>query len=167
MVNIIQKISGKDLATLAVITAVDIDTTMSNLNEASLLTYLKVGLNIVYHSNVLDSWIIGLAYGDATIAQIANALTVAVTNPENSQDFRANQIEERFIIDWDFVPVNEVVDQTITYNWVPRLPKGGIPANKGDGYKLFAFNPSDVRGLADGPILRTLTKWIFVWMGRS
>ncbi len=167
MVEIINKDSAADLATLAGHTAVDVETTMSTLTLAALLTYVKIGLNIQWHNNIVDGgFMLCLVYGDATLQEIDNNLTVSVVNPENGQTYRANQVDERRVIDWTVVPGNELANQTTGFVWEPRLPKKGIPCAKGDGFKFVAFNMNASLAMTDGPNLNAISKYIFAWMGQ-
>ncbi len=163
-ITIINKFSSADTATLAGHTAQRIDTTMAALTDAFLLTMCQIGLNLQWHANIIDSIFIGLAYGDATIGEIATALTGAVVSRENGQLYQVNQVNERAVIDWAPVPEPQAADSTTTFMWKPRIPKGGIPCAKGDGFAIFAFNPNVSLALTDGPNINVLTKWLGTWL---
>ncbi len=159
MVDIIAKVVTTDTATLAAVTAVELGTFMTGLKEAILLTMVQIS-GPVFWGNLADKCLIGLAYGDVTIAQIAASLTLAETDFEENTLYRENQVKERFIID---VHAPEVpgTGQANHLNWKPRLPKGGLPAGKGGGFKFFAFNADSSSAFTNGPNFRCHQKFIF------
>ncbi len=161
MVDILQKTTQKDTATLVAETALLVDTTLADFDAAMLLLSCKVEMLADWANVTTDHVLFGLAYGDATIAQIAAAFTTAIANPENAQAYRENQTATRAVV--DFVALDppdtagNVKGQSIEF----RIPKGGLPANKGSGFQTFVFNPSNTAAYTNGPLLLPTTKWIF------
>ncbi len=163
MVEIIEKLTVKDTGTLAINTAVELSTTMSQFDAPILLTYARIA-GVINWPNVVDILLIGLAYGDATIAQIASAILDAVTTITDTQRYRENQTSQRAIIDCFCPPPADIAATSTAFNWTPRLPKGGLPAGKGSGFKYFAFNMSATANFSNGPTIFVLPKWIFAVM---
>jgi len=160
MVDIIEKVTSKDTQTLAISTALLLSTTIANFKAAILLTYVRLAA-IIQWPDVGDKLIIGLAYGDATIAQIAAALVNATVDTEKTQDYRENQVSQRAIIDIWAPPPPAAAGLSTTINWKPRLPAKGLPANASSGFQFFAFNISATANFTDGPTLLMIEKWIF------
>ncbi len=163
MVDIIEKITTKDTGTLAIRTAVELATTFSQFKAAALLTYVRL-CGVINWPDISEILLIGLAYGDASIAQIASALTDAVIDIEDTQRYRENQTSQRAIIDVWCPPHADIVNTSTNFNWTPRLPKKGLPAGVGSGFKFFAFNMSATANFTDGPTLFVVEKYIFAVM---
>ncbi len=165
MVEILGKEVVKDSATLATQTFLAVDTTISALIRPFLLTKVKVACVMEYQANLTDALIAVLAYGSPTISEIAAALNSTVVNSEGDPDnYRENQVHERRIIDFVAISVNEVVSQKVAFNWEPHLPKGGLPCLRGGGFQWGVYNASTVAALADGPLIRGLTRWMGAWL---
>ncbi len=165
MVEIFQKKTAQDVATLAAETALVVGTTISVLERAFLLTYFKVACIVQWHANIVDSLIYGLAYGDATVADIQTALDSSVVNPSNGVTYPANQVKERVVIDFTAMECPDVIDKIGTFVWEPRLPKGGLPCGKVNGFKTFVYNPLGATAITDGPNINEVMKAIGVWIG--
>ncbi len=166
MVDIIINTAEKDLLTLAAETAIDFDTTMVDYTEAILLLKCKTELSGEWPDVANDRVILALCYGDASIAKIAAAFSSSTTNPENAQDYREGQVSVRAII--DFVALKTTVNsggQMRSQSIIWDLPKGGLPAVKGSGFKLVFYNPEVSTSLVNGPTIVGITKWVFARMG--
>ncbi len=161
MVDIQIKTTTKNTGTLVAETALLLGTTMANYEAAILLTSAMTAINSIWPNIAADQLIVGLAYGDVTIAKIAAVFTSATANPENTQDYREGQTATRGVIDFRTLrrPDDPAITMTQDIEW--RLPKGGLPANKGSGFQTFVYNPSGTAALADGPTLLATDKFIF------
>ncbi len=161
MVDIVIKSTVKDTDTLTTDTAVIVDSTMQDFEAAILLLKAKSELNIDWPNVTTDLVIYGLAYGDATIAQIASVFSSAVANPENAQSYRESQTATRAVIDYVALMPPETAGQVTAQSVLWDLPKGGLPAGKGSGFVTFVYNPSLTAAFTNGPIVTSSNKWIF------
>ncbi len=165
-IDIINKVVNTDTAVLVAQTALSLDATMKDFKRAILLTHCQV-IGVIAWPTIVDELIIGLAYGDATIAQIAAAIVNATVDKDDGQAYRVGQTAERAVIDFFAPTCPQVATQRTAVNWKPRLPKGGIPSGRNNGFKTFAFNVDDSNAFTDGPTLKLITKWIFADMEKS
>ncbi len=160
--DLVIKTVEHDTATLAAQTAVDVDTTISSFEDPILLTKCKTEVQGPWPVITVNHIILVLAYGDASISQIASVFTSQIANPENQFDYRLSQVETRAVVDFVALEVptetNVVKSQHIMWD----LPKKGLPSGEGGGFKLVIFNPEGV-ALSNGPILQFTTKW---WLAR-
>ncbi len=147
------KTTGKDSGTLALSTAVLLGTTLAGYEGAVLLLRAHSEINAIWPNVTADQLICGLAYGDATIAQIAAVFTSATANPENAQDYRESQTSTRAVIDFVALQPARENGDTMSQSIEWRLPKGGLPAGKGNGFQTFLFNPSATANLVNGPTI--------------
>ncbi len=162
--DIVIKLTEVDSGTLAGLTALNWDTTMADFKEAILLKQVFTEITGDWPNITADQLLAVLAYGDATIAQIASALTTQVTDTENVQAYREGQTAVRAIIDIRALapPRSNGDTAAQTIEW--RLPKKGLPASRGSGFKTVLFNHNNI-SLANGPILIGTTKWLFARLG--
>jgi len=162
--DIVIKQTQIDCDTLAALTALLWDTTMVDFKEAILLKQVITEVNSDWANVTADSVLAGLAYGDATIAQIAAAITAQVTDTENNQAYREGQTAVRAIIDLRALTPAHTGGETQAQTIEWRLPKKGLPASRGSGFQTFVFNPTSTAH-ANGPVLRGATKWLFARLG--
>ncbi len=167
MVEIIAKEVLKDSATLATQIYLGVDTTMQTLERPFLLTKTKISGHLEYHGNLTDALLMVLAYGNPSNTEIAAALNSTVVNSESNPDnYRINQLEERRVIDFIALPMNDLANEKIAFNWSPFIPKGGLPCLRGGGFQYGFYNASTVAALADGPIFRGLSKYMGAWLAQ-
>ncbi len=165
MVDIVIKLSTLDTTVLASLAAISWDTTMKDYKEAILLTKVITELVGDWPNITNDRLIAGLAYGDTSDTQIAAAINSQIVNTEDAQNYRENQTSVRGIIDIRALVPPRVNGDTAAQSIEWRLPKGGLPSAKGNGFKTFVFNPNGAAALSNGPTLDGVTKWMFARMG--
>ncbi len=151
-----------DSANLAATTAVDVDTTIASFEDPILLTKCKTEVLGPWPVITTNHLMLVLAYGDASISQIASVFTAQIANPENQFDYRLSQVETRAVVDFVALEVPTEINVVKAQHIVWDLPKKGLPSGEGGGFKLVLFNPEGV-ALNNGPILQLTTKW---WLAR-
>ncbi len=159
MTDLIIKTACLDTTTLASQTSTILDDTMKDFKEAILLTKMKTEINGDWPNISADSVIIGLAYGDATNTQIAAVMSTAVVNVEDGQAYREGQVATRAVIDFVALKPPHTAGDTMAQSIKWDLPKGGLPAAKGSGFRLFLYNVSDINPFTNGPKICATTKW--------
>ncbi len=149
-----------DTAILASLTALAADDSLKDFKEATLLTKIFSELTMDWPNNTTDQLIMGLAYGDATITQIAAAFADQNANVEDGTTWRIQQEAARVIVDFQALHPPVTAGSTVGQSIMWRLPKGGLPSAKGNGWRLFYFNPTS-SAFANGPTIVATTKWYF------
>ncbi len=163
MVDIFVTKNETDSGTLAAVTAVLADINFINLGRAFLLkSYRVMGHALV--ANLSDKAVFGLAYGDATIAQIAAAMSVTENNTQDAQAYRIDQANVRVVIDFMALPAVETVGALGAINWDVKLPKAGLPCNEGDGFQTFIWNPDGGSAFSNGPVVLATSRIQGVWL---
>lgn len=155
--------NGVDTSTLAASTVVQIDLGLSSLNR----NFVLKNLRSIYHVNIpdpLDECALILAYSDASDADIEAALTgVAIKDIEDVQAYKDGQLKARGIIAIEEPPWGDIAGAGMVgvVDW--KLPPKGIPALKGDGFQILAYNLNTVAAFTNGPTFRGLSKWMGAW----
>ncbi len=159
MTELFIKTVGTDTVTLAADTAKIMDSSLANFKEATLLTKLKTEITGDWPNMTADRLLAVLAYGDATIAQIAEAFTGQGADFEDGTTWRIDQAKARVIVDFVALMPPRVNGDTQLQSILWDIPKGGFPSAKGNGWVLAVFNP--VADLTNGPTLEFTSKYYF------
>ena len=165
MTDIIIKTACVDSATLASQTATTLDATMADFKEATLLTKVKTEINGDWPNVSTDNLLCVLGYGDMGLGQLAAAFTTQVIDTENAQQYREDQTAVRGIVDFVALKVPVTAGNVMAQSIVWDLPKGGLSSAKGNGWRLFLYNPSDTTAFTNGPTICATTKWYVQRLG--
>ncbi len=161
MVEIFGSTASTDMATTGAEVAVSHDNSMGALTNSFLLTYAKT-VGHVATATLIEAAMLVLGYSDFSIAEISAALTDTFADKESSKAYRDGQIAVRGVIDMVALPTADVVNASKPFNHEWRIPKGGIPFNKGDGPALYVFNHLGIN--SNGPTVNSVTRWMGAWL---
>ncbi len=153
-----------DTTTLASLTAFAADESLSDFKEALLLTKAMTEVLGDWPNTTTDMLLLCLVYGDATLAQVAEAFSGQSADIEDGVTWRIDQTKARVIIDFVALRPADTAGNVMAQSVEWRLPKGGLPSAKGNGFKLVFFNPQNI-ALANGPKIVSTTKWYLQRLG--
>ncbi len=163
-VVIISRISsGVDTATLAANTALLLDTLLGNIQR----NFMWKNIKTIWHAtipNIADRMLFVLANSDATVAQVATALSNTEGDIENRVAYENGQQEVRVVWDIQPMPLDGAVaggSQSGTIDW--KIPPKGIPTLRGGGLSMFMFNMSDTNAFTNGPSVVAVSKCMGGW----
>lgn len=156
------RLNSDALATLAADTALIVNATFSTgLTRTFLLKFLDYHVRVVAGTPG-ESVIVGLAIGQATIAEIAAALTGNITDPSDAVSLTT--MAARAAIIWPSVRILDL-SPTGGAKLEERIPMGkkGIPLQEENGMQIFVYNPS-TSSLTTGALLNGIVGLTGVWL---
>ncbi len=165
MVEIIKQTTQQDTTTLAAHAAVSVESTLASLKEPILLIDAWFSI-VIEWPNLLAKTLLVFGYGTPSVAEIDDSLNNPTTNFEMVDDYRQGQNSVRRSIDFVALEPPETVARMTVVNWSPRLPKKGLPSQKGGGFELYVYNLDVTDAFVDGPTLHTQSMYRFAFLGR-
>ncbi len=162
-VAIFEKSNVIDTATLAAATAIAASTLMGDLDANFMFKNIRSEIHYII-PDVADKCLLVLANSDATIADITASLSNTIVQRDNGITYANGQQEVRTV--WDHRILNYTAIATggagsMTINW--KIPPKGIPALKGRGLTIFAFNIDRINDYVNGPIVHFQNRWMGGW----
>ncbi len=154
----VRNASDDDTTTLGAASALFLTSILTDVEKNFMLKNLKT----IVHANwpdVSDKCVLVLGSTDASVAEIAEAMTSTAFNIEDNVAFSKGQEEVRRI--WDVqAPFEGNVENTQKtmreIQW--RIPPKGIPVLRGRGLSIYAFNMDVNTAFTDGPTFSTWSK---------
>ncbi len=162
-----ETIADVALSTLAARTAIQLGVGTSNIEHDFLVRQAKYDLQLVGRTAADDGPImIGMAKGDATVAEIAGALTeINTVGPSDTTQMLT--ADAKMVIWWNSLrsmkPSAVVAEAHLSTEWFSPTGSKGMRAELNAGYQFFAYNAGNAAlatGITIGGQCRTRGVWL-------
>lgn len=154
------------LAGLSGRTAIDLNTVMTSITQTFLMKRIRYFLQMIGKTQTDDGPIlIGLAKGNASNAEIAQALLEANSNGQDDVTQTLQQDDVWSVYQNTVIAMVTRTDGThgqAPQGWI-KFPGRGIPAGEANGFRLFVFNAGE-NALTTGTSINGIVHIQGVWL---
>ncbi len=155
------------LGTLAARTALALDTDFNAITNTFLMKRYRVMIYAEGLTSAEGPICVGIARGDATVAEIATAMLANNRNGPSDTTGMLTQ-DSAWVVAQNSIIMATLGGSVLSHRefsseWMPVGGSKGIPWQEGSGWQLFVFN-LDNAALGSGAIIKGIVQYQGVWL---